>query len=463
MMRFRRAIRNWGKLPCSGLLGALVLTVISTDALANTTKDTAPPTKMHGSFTVSSVGDLINAEPLDLEDDADARRLAQILRSSDVAIGNQESTFFDIATFPGPGPGSPYILLGRPTLATGLNALGIDMVSTASNHSNDWGVEGLIAMTRLLDAAGVVHAGDGMTLAEARAPRFLRSPKGRVALIAAASTYKQGAKAQDAIDGVPARPGISGLRVRPIEIVSASTMRHLRAAWGQKQGQGDLIVSVDTPFAQPIEKRYRVGPRPRVIYDMNVLDHDAIIDAIRAGKRDADVAVFTIHAHENDDNMDDLASGPPADFLVRLFHDAVNAGADVVMGGGPHSMRGIEIYRGKPIFYGLGVFLFGGNVVLTQEQKTERYEDGAQRDSRNPKDRAFKEPESWSEGFIATTQFEDGTLREVRLQPLDRTAGHGTRLATSFRAREILARLQDLSRPFGTVIAIDGATGVIRP
>jgi len=101
--------------------------------------------------------------------------------------------------------------------------------------------------------------------------------------------------------------------------------------------------------------------------------------------------------------------------------------------------------------------------VLTQEQKTERYEDGAQRDSRNPKDRAFKQPESWSEGFIATTQFEDGILREVRLQPLDRTAGHGTRLATSFRAREILARLQNLSRPFGTVIAIDGATGIIRP
>jgi poly-gamma-glutamate synthesis protein (capsule biosynthesis protein) len=452
-----------GKLACSRIPGALVLTAISTGVLANTTNDTAPPTKMRGSFTVSSVGDLINADPLDVEHDAEARRLAQILRSSDVAIGNQESTFFDIATFPGPGPGSPYILLGRPTLAKGLNALGIEMVSTASNHSNDWGVEGLIAMTRLLDAAGIVHAGDGMTLAEARAPRFLRSSNGRVALIAAASTYKQGAKAQDAIDGVPARPGINGLRVRPINIVSAGTMRHLRAVWGRKQEPGDLVVSVDTPFAQPIEKRYRAGPHPRVIYDMNVVDHDEILDAIRAGKREADVAVFTLHAHENADNMDDLAPGPPADFLVRLFHDAVNAGADVVMGGGPHSMRGIEIYRGKPIFYGLGVFLFGGNVVLTQEQQTERYEDGAQRDSRNPKDRAFKQPESWNEGFIAMTHFEDGKLREVRLQPLDRKAGNGTRLATPVRAREILARLQNLSRPFGTVIAIDGATGIIRP
>jgi Putative enzyme of poly-gamma-glutamate biosynthesis (capsule formation) len=439
------------------------LAAISPTLLAQAPADMTPSTRIRGSFILSSVGDLINAEPLDLEHDAEARKLAQILRASDVAIGNQETTFFDLKTFPGPGPGSPYILLGRPTLAKGLKDLGIGMVSTASNHSNDWGIQGLTAMTRLLDATGIVHAGDGMTLAEARGARFVQTPKGRVALIAAASTYKQGAKAQDALDGMPARTGISGLRIRPIDIVTADTMRHLQAAWKRKQVAGDLTITVDTPFAQQIEKRYRVGASPGVIYDMNVVDHDAIIDAVRTGKRDADIAVFTIHAHENADNMNDLAPGAPADFLVRLSHDVVDAGADMVMGGGPHSMRGIEVYRGKPIFYGLGVFLFGGHVVLTQEQKTERYEDGAQADSRNPKDKAFKEPESWSEGFIATTRFDDGRLSEVRLHPLDRKAGNGTRLAEPGRAREILARLQELSRPFGTVIAIEGATGVIRP
>ncbi|MFT4198438.1 MAG: CapA family protein [Pseudoxanthomonas sp.] len=447
-----------------GMLSGLALTMLGlSSAIGSPSADPAPPATVRGTFTLSSVGDLINARPLDTEGDPDARDIAHILRASDVAIGNQETVFFDLAAFGGEGPGSPYILLGRPELAQGLKDIGIDMVSTASNHSNDWGSEGLMAMTHLLDAAGVVHAGDGTTLAEARGPRFLQTPKGRVALIAAASTYKQGAKAQDAMDGVPARTGISGLRIRPINIVTAETMRHLRSAAGQSEGSGDLVVSVDTPFAQPIERRYRIGTAPGVIYDMNVVDHDAIVEAIRQGKQQADLAVFSLHAHENADNMDDLASGPPADFLVRLFHDAVDAGADVVMGGGPHSMRGIEIYRGKPIFYGLAVFLFGGNVVLTQEQKTEHYEDGAQADARNPKDGAFREPESWSEGLIATTTFQDGKLREVRLHPLDRSGGKGTRLAAPGRAREILQRLQQLSRPFGTVITIEGATGVIRP
>ncbi|MGC4250045.1 MAG: CapA family protein [Sphingobium sp.] len=445
-------------------LGSVALLLVgSSGAIASSSSDLAPAAKVRGTFTLSSVGDLINARPLDIQGDQNARDIARVLKASDVSIANQETVFFDLSTFGGAAPGSPYILLGRPELAQGLKDFGIGMVSVAGNHSNDWGIEGLTAMTDLLDAAGVAHAGDGKTLAEARAPRFLQTPKGRVALIAAASTYKQGAKAQDAMEDVPARPGISGLRIRPINIVTAETMRHLRAAAGQLDGLGDLVVSVDTPFAQPIEKRYRIGTAPGVIYDMNVVDHDAIVDAIRKGKEEADLAVFTIHAHENADTMDDMASGPPADFLVRLFHDAVDAGADVVMGSGPHSMRGIEIYRGKPIFYGLAVFLFGGNVVLTQEQKTEQYEDGAKADASNPKDATFRQPESWNEGFIATTTLQDGKLREVRLRPLDRAAGKGTRLADPQRAWEILENLQQLSRPFGTIITIEGSTGVIRP
>ena len=87
----------------------------------------------------------------------------------------------------------------------------------------------------------------------------------------------------------------------------------------------------------------------------------------------------------------------------------------------------------------------------------------AQVDRRNPKDQAFQEPASWSESFIATTRFEGGKLREVRLHPLDRKGGGGTRLAELERARQILASLQTLSRPFGTTITVEGATGVIRP
>jgi Bacterial capsule synthesis protein PGA_cap len=42
------------------------------------------------------------------------------------------------------------------------------------------------------------------------------------------------------------------------------------------------------------------------------------------------------------------------DYQVELAHTAIEAGADLVMGHGPHMPLGIELYKGKPIFYGVG-------------------------------------------------------------------------------------------------------------
>lgn len=470
--RARRKVQALAIACLAAVLGAFPCAAQSEDRPKPTSPSQAEPAadlkplSIRGVFTLSSLGDLINARPVTDNPDPAFRQMLKAASRADVTIANQESMFFDLASFGGYAPGSPYILLGEPSLAPGLKALGIDMVTTANNHASDWGIEGLVATTRLLDAVGIVHAGDGQTLREAQRARYLETPKGRVALIAAASTFKLGARAQDAIDAIPARPGISGLRLREITLVSGDQMAALRRAYA-RPGTGDLTVTINAPFAQQIEKTYRIGAQPGYSYQMNSVDRQAIVSAIREGKQNADVAVFALHAHENAEGMDDRAVGAPADFLVTLFHDAVDAGADVVMGTGPHSLRGIEIYRGKPIFYGLGVFLFNGNVVLTQDQRTERYEGAAKADAANPKDASFRTPESWSDGLIAETVFSDGILKEVRLYPIDRRssggAGNHERLAGPQRAREILASLQAASRAFGTRISIEGSVGVIRP
>ncbi|WP_374598056.1 CapA family protein [Sphingosinicella sp.] len=427
----------------------------------------AKPASVKGEFVLISVGDLINARPVVPNPHSELARLIDIVKAGDVAIGNQEGIFFDLDTFKGHAPGSPYNLRGEPELAEGLKSIGIDMVSTANNHASDWDTAGLQAMTTLLDDAGVVHAGDGKMLADARAARYFETPKGRVALIATASTFKQGARAQDAMETVPARPGISTLRLRNVKIVSAATMDHLRAAGAREGSGGKLVLEANTP-AGPVSQYYRMGPEPRLAYEMNTFDHFAILNAIREGKAAADLAVFTIHAHENARSVDDTAMQDPADFLVRLSREAIDVGADVVMAGGPHSMRGVEIYKGKPIFYGLAVFLFNGNVVLTQDQKTEHYGSTAKRDPNNPADGAFRMPESWDDGFTAATTFQDGRLKEVRLYPLDHgrvenSSRRGTGLSSPTRSRKILESLQAFSTAYGTKISIEGSVGVIRP
>jgi len=46
------------------------------------------------------------------------------------------------------------------------------------------------------------------------------------------------------------------------------------------------------------------------------------------------------------------------DYMREIAHAAIDAGADIVIGHGPHYSLAVEVYRGKPIFYGLGSFSF---------------------------------------------------------------------------------------------------------
>ena len=48
-------------------------------------------------------------------------------------------------------------------------------------------------------------------------------------------------------------------------------------------------------------------------------------------------------------------------YQTTLGRLAINAGADLVVGSHPHVVQAVEIYKGKPIFYSLGNFLFGSD------------------------------------------------------------------------------------------------------
>src|SRR4030095_13416623 len=72
-------------------------------------------------------------------------------------------------------------------------------------------------------------------------------------------------------------------------------------------------------------------------------------DDLRALRTQADIVVSSHHWGLFEAVLDYKTEIPPA---------AIDAAADVVMGHGPHYACAIEMYRGKPIFYGLGSFSF---------------------------------------------------------------------------------------------------------
>ena len=55
----------------------------------------------------------------------------------------------------------------------------------------------------------------------------------------------------------------------------------------------------------------------------------------------------------------------PQEYQRALAKRYIDAGADLVIGSHPHVLQGIEYYKGKPIFYSLGNFVFGSSIPKT--------------------------------------------------------------------------------------------------
>ena len=142
----------------------------------------------------------------------------------------------------------------------------------------------------------------------------------------------------------------------------------------------------------------------------------------------------------------------PAEFEATLFHQAIDAGADAVVRTGPHEFGGIEIYKGKPIFYSLGSLFF---------------QFGGVRSYQVPGGDLVKFPDAWFQTVVPVTTYQHGTVSQIRLYPVvTESSGSATdgrpRAADAATARKILERLSALSAAYGTKITLADNVGIIR-
>jgi poly-gamma-glutamate synthesis protein (capsule biosynthesis protein) len=451
-----------------------------------TTQTPAPACSVADGFTLAAVGDLIFSEPLSGLQDEPFQAVLARLRSADATFGNLENTLIDLRSFHG-HPQAEYggaHLRGSPALAKDLRNMGFNVVSRANNHTTDWGIEGMFATDRAADEAGLVRAGTGVDRTASRAAHYLQTAKGRVALVSMTSSAMPISVPADAVGGAPGRPGLSALRVSPYMIVSPEMMQWLHKmhdalppAVLQEEEQHKRALQPDGQEKheeKPEElslfgRKYRVGDKAiRVAFDMNDSDLRQILKGIRDGKQNSDFLIATIHAHEPGNWSDE-----PADFLPKLAHAAIDAGADVFIGHGPHRLRAIEIYNGKPIFYSLGNFFFQ---IATQEPVPYDIYEMLNGDPNTLTGNeimakllkvGFDAP-VWYQSVIAVSRFEHGRVAEVRLYPVDlgftaKGVNQGIpRPASPEVSKTILEELQRLSKPYGTTIAIEDGVGVIR-
>jgi poly-gamma-glutamate capsule biosynthesis protein CapA/YwtB (metallophosphatase superfamily) len=430
-------------------------------------------------FTLAAVGDCIISRPLSQLAATDPRfaEVVRLLRDSHATFGNLETSITD-AGAPGVLPmGTPedWTVRADPASAADLRALGFDLVGRANNHSADWGPGGLHETGRHLDAAGVVHAGVGASLAAARSSRFLETPWGRVALVAAAASYgTDAAAAIDAFGEVPPRPGVSALGVTPVVTVPGEVMdsfADLREAFPD-------IDLAWTPNLEPKQRlelqrvRYERGDAFEVRFEIDPDDRTALLRSVRLATQHADLSVVAIHAHQGEHTPD----RPPA-YLRDLAHDAIDHGAGVVIVSGPHRLAPIEIHAGRPILYGLGNFIWS-DMTEPLQGYFYRYSRAAVASSPDPamvtdadltgalNAESFDDEEIFR-AVVATIGFEAGAVGEIRLHPVELGFGEPLtrsgipRTASVQAGEEILERVRAISEPLGTRLTVDGGLGLV--
>jgi poly-gamma-glutamate capsule biosynthesis protein CapA/YwtB (metallophosphatase superfamily) len=317
--------------------------------------------------------------------------------------------------------------LTPPEALDALTTFGFNLLSLADNHAFDMKVTGIQNTIREANSRGIVHAGTGNNLAEAAAPAYLRTPKGTIALIASSSGLiaPGGSATAD-------RPGVNELRIEA----------------GDKENEA----TEDLPSAP--------GNTP------NPEDSQRILQSIHDARQRADLVIVYQHNHvfANHSFTTIFTEGMPErlapnDWLKKWTHAEVDAGADIVVMHGAPLLHGVEIYKGRPIFYDLGNFIYNVPPVLTY----------------------IDEPINW-ESLVAYVQFQGNKLQSISLRPIVlNNIGNGqpdvhdgrtnnefldTRglpaPATGARAGYILQRLADASKPFGTTVEIKGDTGEIK-
>jgi len=437
-------------------------------------------------------GEALISQGLRMYTEPNFLKLVELIRGADAAYVHGEMLFHNYEHPPTDKRVGTYMRCD-PRFIEDLKWMGFRMMSMASNHSIDFGEGGVRTTIENLNRYGMVHAGLGRNLAEARAPAYLETPKGRIALLSGTTTLFSWGRAGDQRRDMQGRPGANLLRHYADYTVDRKTFAAIKqfgAALGLTAGSHahaghGAAMPPDTAaeihvggFSNgPLNyMKFKLGSKVEKHSYPHQADLDGTLERIRDARRMAQWVIVAMHNQ-------DVPGDEPPDHARIMYHAMIDAGADLIAGTGPHQDRGIEIYKGRPIFYGIGDFILQNDTVLLEPQ--DQYENAGLSWGANPADfydrRAGYQgpgagrptkgqgvtPHNWQSG-MHRLRFEAGKLKEIRIFPVD--SGYGKPrwqqgrpvLADGDVASEILDRYQRLSKPFGTRVQIKGNVGLIR-
>jgi poly-gamma-glutamate synthesis protein (capsule biosynthesis protein) len=237
--------------------------------------------------------------------------LEPLFHGADVVFGNCEGVYSDR---PARSPSHKHFMGAARERGAFLGEVGFDVMTCANNHFVDGGYAALEDTLELLRGQGIAVTGAGTDIAAATSPAIVERDGLRIAFLGFCSVYPVGYEARKD------RPGIAPLRVR-------------------------------TLYADPDPNFWEPGIGPVVVTEPVPEDLERYRTAVANARKDADYLVVACHWGYSS-LMEELQ-----DYELELARDAVEHGADAVVCHHQHSLRGIELHRGKPIYYGLGALV----------------------------------------------------------------------------------------------------------
>lgn len=420
-------------------------------------------------------GDSILFRRLNSRTDARIAPLFDLIRSCDVAFTNLELVPNDFAGDPALDHGGTHFGASSWVLDE-LAEAGFQLFAAATNHSLDYSISGLRRAMAELGRRQMLYAGIGSHLEDARRPVYATHPRGTVAMLSCVSTFARGQEAAEQTGAMAGRPGINPLRFSTTHHVSAAELASLEriyAGLGLQQVKDDKI-QLGFGFPSPPgvlafeSLDFSAGDRTEVRTRPNEKDAAAIARWIGEARMVADTVVVSVHAHESGINAEGRIDVEiPAEFLVSFARRAIDEGADIVACHGPHLLRGMEIYRNRPIFYSLGNFIgqnelverlpaesFSANRLPSELTPHRLYKSRSNNDAKG----FPAEPRFW-ETVMPVCEIEHGRVRAIDVHAVSLGLGPAAHrrgvpfLAARHEADRILERFAALSAPFGTVLA----------
>lgn len=291
--------------------------------------------------------------------------VAPLLNKGDVVFANLESPL--TASTHSLDPKGKIVLKAKPEAVSAITMAGFNLISLANNHMMDYYEKGLYDTMSILDENGILHAGGGSNINEARRPAIME---------------------------------VNGIKVG---LLAYTDMAELTFA--------------GKPYLSYAAKDEKSGLAPR--------KYELALEDVKKLREQVDLVAVSLHWGIED------SFKITAD-QVEFAHNLIDNGADIILGHHPHQFQGMEIYKGKPIMYSMGNFIFDQN-----------------------------DPEN-QEGFIIDMKYRGRELVEFSAIPVRVIEKTYVRIQTGENASELIKRQVELCSELGTTfdVANDAITYV---